>query len=119
MLSDPSPPSREEGASPTAPHAHLQKGVLNLLKLLLVCALHLIKLPAHVLQQRVDVLRLALERLDELIVLLLELALDVCSGCVWSYGDACGGYRDKSAMDQIPDLLFAMDRLPSRPTQHT
>ena len=62
---------------------HLKECVLNLLEFLLVSPLHLDKLPAHVLQEGVNVLRLALESLDKLIVLLLQLALDVCG---WSRG---------------------------------
>ena len=60
-----------------APSPHLHKGVLNLLQLGLECTLHFHKLAAHVVQQGVDVLGLALECLDKFIILLLELGLDL------------------------------------------
>jgi hypothetical protein len=60
------------------PHIlYLKEGILNLQELLLVCALHLNKLAAHVLKQGVDILGLTLESLDKLVILLLQLILDV------------------------------------------
>lgn len=96
-------------ASSSGRPAHLQECVLHLVQLLLERVLHLHKLPAHVLQQRVDVLGLPLERAHKLVVLLLQLALDLRDQLVLGADDLFAGLPlPLNLVVQVLDWVYSL-----------